>query len=688
MSDKIKLLPEIVANQIAAGEVVEEPASVVKEMTENAVDAGAHCIKVNYRNGGFDLLQIADDGCGMSPVDARMAFDRHATSKIKSLDDIYALRTFGFRGEALASIAAVSQVELLTRQHEDETGTETVINGGEFISQKPVMTPAGSQFLVRNLFYNVPARRKFKEEPTKAAAKIRSEFQRVALCNPQVAFELYANDAPIYILPETTLVGRIIDVIGKGIKQNLLEIDADTSIVSLKGYIGRPAAAKKRNSNEQFLFVNGRYFKSSYLNKAILKAYEKLIPEGCFPSYFIYITVDPDRVDVNVSPKKTEVKFADNEAIWQILNAAVRETLAKTGAVPLLDFDDEAAIEIPVSEQGAIYLEPRSTTNDEYNPFLETDDDATAAGGGLKQTDPYGIVSDIGFASPKGGIRDGFAIGGRTGNFASDNTFADIPSASGGGSRTLRQAGRDDEYGDIASSINGGEYDGGMQIPDIGGMQQYDEIASGFDSLRSDGVAETSAALPIPENKASFQSVTYIGNGYASALYGGRFIIADLRRAEERILYENYISQTDGASVPSQRLLFPERLVLSNDEYALLENNAVEFAALGFDIDFEGEGTIEVNGAPADTGAEGIDSLIFELLKAFEIPVSAADIRREKIAASMARCAARKSRCSLTDNEAALLLGRLAESGNISFTPQGKAIITEITPDEIRTKLG
>ena len=220
MSDKITLLPEIVANQIAAGEVVEEPASVVKEMTENAVDAGARCIKVNYRNGGFDLLQIIDDGCGMSPVDARMAFDRHATSKITSIDDIYALRTFGFRGEALASIAAVSQVTLCTRQHEDEVGTETVINGGEFVSQKPVMTPAGSQFRVCNLFYNVPARRKFKQDPVRSAQRIKAEFQRVALCNPQVAFELYSNDAPLYVLPETTLAGRIIDVIGKSIKQN------------------------------------------------------------------------------------------------------------------------------------------------------------------------------------------------------------------------------------------------------------------------------------------------------------------------------------------------------------------------------------------------------------------------------------------------------------------------------------
>lgn len=677
MSDKIKLLPEIVANQIAAGEVVEEPASVVKEMTENAVDAGARCIKVNYRNGGFDLLQIIDDGCGMSPVDARMAFDRHATSKITSIDDIYALRTFGFRGEALASIAAVSQITLCTRQHEDEVGTETVINGGEFVSQKPVMTPAGSQFRVCNLFYNVPARRKFKQDPVRSAQRIKAEFQRVALCNPQVAFELYSNDTPLYVLPETTLAGRIIDVIGKSIKQNLLEIDADTSIVKIKGYTGRPAAAKRRNT-EQFLFVNGRFFKSQYLNKAILKAYEKLVPDGCFPSYFIYITVDPDRVDVNISPKKTEVKFADGEAVWQILNAAIRETLAKTGAVPLLDFDDEAAIEIPVSEQGMVYCEPRSTTNEEYNPFLETDDDTASATGGLKDTNPFGTVADVDF-------------------IPSTNDFS--RTSAGGFPRT---SARNFPSGlpQARANRNSGKYAvGGFDVADD---TPYEDIASGsFEDIPSGDTAfgsgsgagfgsDFDAATPtlLPDEKPTFRAVTYVGNGYATALYGTRLVVADLRRAKERILYESYMLLMNSSSSVSQQLLFPERLILSNDEYDMLEENAVDFAALGFDIDFKGEGTIEVKGAPADTGSEGIDELIYELLKVFETPVSAAEMRREKIAAAMARSGARKLQRNFTDEDAALILEQLAISDNISFTPSGKAVMAEITPDELRSKLG
>ncbi len=290
MADRIRLLPEVVANQIAAGEVVNRPASVVKEMMENAIDAGAGRVQVNFRDGGKDLIQIVDDGCGMSPIDARMAFDRHATSKISAVDDIYALSTFGFRGEALASIAAVAQVELRTRQQGDEVGTCTEINGGQFVAQKPVMCPVGAQFFVRNLFYNVPARRRFLDKSTASASQIRTEFQRV---------ELYADDAPVYTLAATSLAGRIVDVVGRHVKQNLLEVGADTSIARIEGFIGRPAAAKRRNS-EQFFFVNGRYFKSQYLAGAILKAYEKLIPEGAQPSYFLYLTLDPERIDVNV----------------------------------------------------------------------------------------------------------------------------------------------------------------------------------------------------------------------------------------------------------------------------------------------------------------------------------------------------------------------------------------------------
>ena len=661
MSDKIKLLPEVVANQIAAGEVVNRPASVVKELMENAIDAGATSVKVNFRDGGKELIQVVDDGCGMSPIDARMAFDRHATSKISTAEDIYALHTFGFRGEALASIAAVAQVELRTRQQDDELGTETTIHGGTFISQLPVVCPVGAQFYVRNLFYNVPARRRFLEKSTTSATQIRSEFQRVALCNPQVRFELYNNDAPIYNLAATSLAGRIVDVIGRHIKQNLLDVAADTSIARIEGFVGRPSAAKKRNS-EQFLFVNGRYFSSPYLYKAILKAYEKLIPENWAPSYFLFLQIDPARIDVNVHPQKTEVKFADEEAVWQIVNAAVRETLGKTGAVPLMDFDVERSVEIPVLSKGAVYREPRAMSNNDYNPFREEYIDRTA---------PMPDVEFTGFDVPYDGSMPP----------SSASSSAPSPSSARGTALRMatfghtefdpspRQEGNDETWVSVPSSLTEVESDD----------SEFEFVSS--------SVGEAQQQRLMPDDRAAFTEVLAIGGGYAAALYGGRFVVVDLRRARERILYENYLLLLGNGSSVSQQLLFPERLQLSGDEYALMEENAVEFADLGFDVSYLGEGNIEVKGTPADMPADAIDELIYELLQAFDTPSSLADLRREKIAQVMARSGAR-TLPRMDHAAAAQLLSQLAECRECNYTPSGKAVMAEISGEDIRAKLG
>ncbi len=653
MADRIRLLPEVVANQIAAGEVVNRPASVVKEMMENSIDAGATRVQVNFRDGGRDLIQIVDDGCGMSPIDARMAFDRHATSKIAAVEDIYALSTFGFRGEALASIAAVAQVELRTRQEGDDVGTCTEINGGQFVSQTPVMCPVGSQFYVRNLFYNVPARRRFLDKSTTSAAQIRTEFQRVALCNPHIGFELYSNDAPVYTLAASSLAGRIVDVVGRHIKQNLLEVEADTSIARVEGFIGRPAAAKRRNT-EQYLFVNGRFFKSAYLTGAILKAYEKLIPENCTPSYFLYLTIDPSRIDVNVHPQKTEVKFADEDAVWQIVNAAVRETLAKTGAVPLMDFDREGGVEIPVLERGAVYSEPRAMSDESYNPFRE------------EYVDPSAPEPDTDFT--------GFDVPYRAGG----SRVSDAPAAPYGSSRT--------------GSPGTGIFGGGFTLSDEG--ETFEEYVSG-------GVQHAESELEfIPsaedaeqqfleiESRPSFTDPLPLAGGYVAALLGERLVVVDVRRARERILYENYLRMLGNGSSVSQQLLFPERLELSGDEYALLEENAVDVAALGFDLDYLGDGAVEVRGAPADLPAEGIDRMLYDLLQTFSLPVAAGDVRRERIAAAMALGAVRGAMRTLTREEAAALLEQLAGSDNFSYSPSGKAIFAEIPPEDIRTRLG
>lgn len=371
MSDIIHLLPDSIANQIAAGEVIQRPASVVKELVENAVDAGAGHIQVNIKDAGRTLVQVIDDGKGMSETDARMAFERHATSKISTADDLFSLHTMGFRGEALASIVAVSQVELRTRLKGAELGTHLVFSGSELESIEPDACTEGSIFSVKNLFFNVPARRKFLKSNETEFRNIINEFERIALVNPQVALSLYHNDTEIFNLPESGLRQRIINVYGKTLNQKLLSVDAHSSLVTISGFVGRPDSAKKRGAL-QYFFVNGRFMKHPYFHKAVMQAYEQLIPAGEQPNYFIYFTLDPATIDVNIHPTKTEIKFENEQPIWQILMAATREALAKSSAIPTIDFDVEGAIDIPVYnpvKEATPYKAPRVQVDSGYNPF-------------------------------------------------------------------------------------------------------------------------------------------------------------------------------------------------------------------------------------------------------------------------------------------------------------------------------
>jgi len=366
MSDIIHLLPDSIANQIAAG-----PASVVKELVENAVDAGAGHIQVNIKDAGRTLVQVIDDGKGMSETDARMAFERHATSKISTADDLFSLHTMGFRGEALASIVAVSQVELRTRLKGAELGTHLVFSGSELESVEPDACTEGSIFSVKNLFFNVPARRKFLKSNETEFRNIINEFERIALVNSQVALSLYHNDTEIFNLPESGLRQRIVNVYGKTLNQKLLSVDAQSSLVTISGFVGRPDSAKKRGAL-QYFFVNGRFMKHPYFHKAVMQAYEQLIPAGEQPNYFIYFTLDPATIDVNIHPTKTEIKFENEQPIWQILMAATREALAKSSAIPTIDFDVEDAIDIPVYnpvKEAAPYKAPCVQVNSGYNPF-------------------------------------------------------------------------------------------------------------------------------------------------------------------------------------------------------------------------------------------------------------------------------------------------------------------------------
>lgn len=371
MPDIIQLLPDAVANQIAAGEVVQRPASAVKELIENAVDAGADKIQVILRDAGKALIQVIDNGCGMSITDARMSFERHATSKIKKADDLFAIHTMGFRGEALASIAAIAQVELKTRRHEDELGTIIYIEGSEVIRQEACMADTGTSIAVKNLFYNTPARRNFLKSNPVEMRHIIDEFQRVALANPKIFLTLHHDGQEVFHLPGSSLKQRIVHLLGNGYNQRLVPVEEDTSIIKLHGFVGKPEFARKTRG-EQFFFVNNRFIRDSYLNHAVLSAFQELLPEETFPLYILYIDIDPSKIDINVHPTKTEIKYQDEKSIYAIIRSAVKRSLGRYNITPTLDFDQENSIEHlvtlkPLNE----IVAPTIAFNPDFNPFNE-----------------------------------------------------------------------------------------------------------------------------------------------------------------------------------------------------------------------------------------------------------------------------------------------------------------------------
>ncbi|WP_455095412.1 DNA mismatch repair endonuclease MutL [Prevotella koreensis] len=372
MSDIIQLLPDSVANQIAAGEVIQRPASVIKELVENAIDAGATLINVSVVDAGRTSIQVIDNGRGMTETDARLAFERHATSKIRKADDLFALSTMGFRGEALASIAAVAQVELKTRVAGDEIGTRLSISGSRVMKQEPTSCPVGSNFSVENLFFNVPVRRKFLKSNTTELNNILSAFERIVLVYPQVSFTFHNNGVEVFNLKSATIHQRIVDVFGKKINQDLLPVNVDTTVCRISGFVGKPESARKKGAH-QYLFVNGRYMKHGFFHKGVMQAYERLITAGDQVPYFIYFTVEPENIDVNIHPTKTEIKFDNEVAIWQILTAAVKDSLGRFNDVSTIDFDVEGKPDIPVFDSSDnAFAAPKVDYNPQYNPFKES----------------------------------------------------------------------------------------------------------------------------------------------------------------------------------------------------------------------------------------------------------------------------------------------------------------------------
>ncbi len=629
MSDIIRLLPDSVANQIAAGEVIQRPASVVKELVENAVDAGAQSIEVIVRDAGRTLIQVVDNGKGMSDTDARMAFERHATSKIAQADDLFALQTMGFRGEALASICAVAQVELRTRTADSEVGTRLVISGSKVEEQEPVVCGVGCNMMVKNLFFNVPARRKFLKKDAVEFTNIAREFERMALVNPQIDFKLSHNDTVIHQLMRGSLKQRISDLFGKSVEKQIIPVSTSTSLVTIEGFAGMPEHARRRNPL-QYLMVNGRHMRHPYFHKAVMQCYEPLISSDCQPNYFLNFTVDPATIDVNIHPTKNEIKFENESAIWQILTAAVREALGRYNAMPGIDFDSaDDAIDIPVfnpNENGAHGVEIDMA----YNPF--------AAAAKVEIPVSHSVRSGGGASMPMSSRRS---------------------SVSSNWDRL---------------------YDGFMS--DAG-----ETVQSKIDTVDSVSPSAIQSLMDVPESSEVSQSTSstiQVRNRYIMSPSISGVMVIDQHRAHVKVLFERYRSSLSFGRVGMQQVLFPEVLTLSAAQHAVLQTLEERVLEMGFDISFLGDNSWSIVAVPAILSDANPSEILMRVIEDASADISLdSDALVDSVALSMARSAAITAGRKLGVEEREQLISELLRLPQPNYTPDGLAVIKMISEDEL-----
>lgn len=626
MENLINILPDSVANQIAAGEVIQRPASVVKELMENAIDAGATQIDVVLKEAGRNQIKVLDNGKGMSPVDARLAFERHATSKLRQASDLFQLRTMGFRGEALASIASVAQVDLVTRRPEDELAWKVEIEGSSITNEEPTLAAQGSRFTVRNLFYNVPARRKFLAENSKELRFIRDEFIQIALVYPQLHFSLTHNDEVLYQLSPAPLRQRIISIFGKRsggqLNKQLYPVEVNTQLIRISGFIGDPAASCHRDAM-QYFFVNGRYIRHKLFRSAILKAYETLIPAGQQPTYFLYFEVDPEALDVNIHPTKTEVKFEHEQAIWPIIHAAVREALGKFNAIPSIDFDRDDAPEIRVFTGDRVVDAPHVRFDPSYNPFHSS----------TKQTAPNWDVLFEGFEKGGGGkLYSGVEQSPDEQNVLHDReeNFFERPEDS------------EEEVGDSA----------GLFV----------DIAGSVDA-----------------NQTKFQ----LFGSYIVSYNPQSMLVIDQHRAHARVLFERYMSMLEKGKAMSQTLLFPEKLLLDGIQRNELLQMIDDLQALGFSVNCSGDDFF-VEAVPVDLGNMEPGILILDLMESMYSPDrNIQGGRREKLALRLANSASIPNGQILSEPEMNDLVQKLFECAEQKYTPEGKKIMLLVKAEDL-----
>lgn len=648
MSDIINLLPDTVANQIAAGEVIQRPASVVKELVENSLDAGATLVQVIVKDAGKTLIQVADNGKGMSEVDARMSFERHATSKIQKANDLFNLHTMGFRGEALASIAAVAQVELKTRRQEDELGSLIKIAGGELIKQEPSACNIGTTFTIKNLFFNIPARRKFLKRDETEMRNIIQEIQRIALAHPSVEIKLFNDKEIVYDLLASGFKKRIIGVFGKKstrLKDQLVKIEVSTSIVKVSGYVCKPENAKKKS--QQFFFVNDRYMFHPYFKKAVSKAYERMISVDVSPTFFIKLEVDPKAIDVNIHPTKTEIKFEDEQEIFSILMLSIKETLGKFHFAPSIDFDTEGMMDIPITSSENL-IQPTVQVNPNYNPFQTANPSNVAP-----VLNSPSIVSSKSNASTGGGKID-----------QSWKDLFEQPVVN----ETMNSS--TENYSDTISSVTNKSKSNTQEV---------------LYTLEEEEAKQTEL-FEHTQDKHLFQyRKRYLFTPVKSGL-----MIIDIKRAFMRVLYDELMNQKHLNKCVTQKLIFPEILELSVEDSCIFTEIELELKAVGFEIAPFGKQMYHINGVPAQLSqvADTI-GLLEELIETVrETPGDISHTINERIAYALARATVRRryDQQKYSDTELNALLGQLFATSNPNTTPDGKRIVSMMHDEELTNR--
>jgi len=603
----IQRLPEHIANQIAAGEVIQRPASVVKELMENAIDASSTSVMVVIKDAGRTLIQVIDDGDGMQEEDASACFLRHATSKISSANDLFQLQTKGFRGEALASIAAIAHVQLKTK-HKDQTETGILLNieGNTIKNTEKTVCPKGSSFEVKNLFYNVPARRNFLKSDTVEFGHIREEFERIVLAHPEIRFSLHHNTQEIYNLQSSNLRKRVVDILGKSNNERLVPLEEQTNIVKISGFIGKPETARKTRG-EQFFFVNNRFFKDAYFHHAVIKAFEGLIPERTFPSYFIFFEIDPAKIDVNIHPTKTEIKFEEDRFIYSILLSSIKQSLGKYNIFPTMDFELDTSFDIPSSLRKTDPVEPQIVVNPNFNPFQATN-------------------------SP--------------------------------------------------SRSNGGAFSEAMKNQGFGRENPNEKDWANFYSIKEDEKIEN-LELEFREELDSDQNFLIRGKYLISNCRSGLLII-DVKRATERILYDELMSKFIHQPIVSQQLLFPFEKPIAKNEIVAWENNKSLLSQLGFSGDVNGE-ILEISGIPGMLSDDQIEATLSDL---FETLLHR-DIEKGELAHNIILSIARASSANseISDQyKGKILIEQLFQCKDHSYTASGKKIISTMEIQEIAAK--